>query len=181
MKRKILSLLLSVSMLMSLIVTPVAAATSTYATVSATCTSDHTNPTVTVTASDFGFWETDGAAFNYLWSLDGYSSFATYIADKVATANATGSKTIVIEGCSNQASAKGAQDWVDAGHIKLKICTHPKTVAIGQGKEPVPCEEDGITPGLKCTSCNAAIYPQQVIPFTHAKVVRTSGRIATCT
>ena len=125
MKRKILSLLLSVSMLMSLIVTPVAAATSTYATVSATCTSDHTNPTVTVTASDFGFWETDGAAFNYLWSLDGYSSFATYIADKVATANATGSKTIVIEGCSNQASAKGAQDWVDAGHIKLKICTHP--------------------------------------------------------
>lgn len=181
MKRKILSLLLSVSMLMSLIVTPVAAATSTYATVSATCTSDHTNPTVTVTASDFGFWETDGAAFNYLWSLDGYSSFATYIADKVATANATGSKTIVIEGCSNQASAKGAQDWVDAGHIKLKICTHPKTVAIGQGKEPVPCEEDGITPGLKCTICNAAIYPQQVIPFTHAKVVRTSGRIATCT
>lgn len=181
MKRKILSLLLSVSMLMSLIVTPAAAATSTYATVSATCTSDYTNPTVTVTASDFGFWETDGTSLNYEWSLDGYSDFATYIASKVAAANATGSKTIVIEGCSNQASANGLRDWVNAGHIKLRICAHPNTVAIGQGKEPVPCKEDGITPGLKCTSCNAAIYPQQVIPFTHAKIVRTSGKAATCT
>lgn len=181
MKRKILSLLLSVSMLMSLIVTPVAAATSTYATVSATYTSDYTNPTVTVTASDFGFWETDGASFGYTWSLDGYNSFTSYIADKVATANATGSKTIVIEGCSNQSSAKGLKDWVTAGHIKLRVCTHPNTVAIGPGKEPVPCKEDGITPGLKCTSCNAAIYPQQVIPFTHAKIVRTTGKVATCT
>lgn len=181
MKRKILSFLLSVSMLMSLIVTPATAATSTYATVTATLTGDFTNPTVTVVASSFGFWETDGASLSHAWSMNGYNDFTSYITAKVENANNMGLKTITIEGCSDQASAQGLKTWVDAGHLKLRICTHPNTEAIGNGKEPVPCKEDGITPGLKCSSCNAIIYPQQVIPFTHAKIVRTAGRAATCT
>lgn len=180
MKRKILSLLLSVSMLLSLIA-PVAAADNPYAQIGVQI--DSQTNVVTVNASELGKWEMDGSvsiASDIKWSKDGFDTFTAYATDIVSKANAAGSTKLVFEGCKDNNAAMAVQGWVTKA-LKLRICPHTHTVAIGEAKEPVPCKETGITPGLRCTDCNGVIYPQQVIPFTHADPVKTEGKAATCT
>jgi len=179
-KRKVLSLLLSVSMLLSLIA-PVAAATENpYAQLNITVDSN----VVTVAASEHGIWEVDESvsisSTNFNWSKEGFVTFPNYAADIISKANASGSEKLILEGCKDSGSADQVKGWVEKA-IRLKICAHAHTAAIGEGKEPVPCKETGITPGLQCSDCNYVIYPQQVIPIIHASPVHTEGKPATCT
>lgn len=180
MKHKVLSLLLVASMLLSM-VAPAAAAESVFADVTATF--DAQTYIVTAKASGHGIWErvenAPQISTEFRWNQAGFTSFTNYVDDVISKANAAGSDTIVINGSQNAVSAEIAQHWVKSS-IRLRLCAHTNTEPIGAGKEPT-CTETGITPGLKCLTCNHAIYPQQVIPFTHRNTDKTEGRPATCT
>lgn len=184
MKRRLICLLLSVTMLISLIVTPAEADTeTTYASMSSTW--DSAASAIICKASDLGIWELRANASDpssgLEWQKSGFNTFLDYVADLVAKANANGSQQLSIEGFSSPPLAGDPVYLWLTTNLRIIICSHPATAAIGEGKEPVPCQTAGVTPGLKCTVCNGIIYPQQVIPFSHKKTVTVDGKAATCT